>query len=178
MIRVPSATHAGGHVLSNHRVPWNIPDSLGNRSAAALVCNGEMALIGRLHPLLIHFPIALVIVALAAEVAAVGTGNQRWRTVAVANLWAGAAFGLLAAAAGWRLASMPDIERAPLLEWHRWLGTTAAGTTLVAALATLGGPRRLWLYRIALLAAGVLVGVTGHLGGLLVFGPDFFRFRS
>ena len=77
-----------------------------------------------------------------------------------------------------RLASMPDIERAPLLEWHRWLGTTAAGTTLVAALATLGGPRRLWLYRIALLAAGVLVGATGHLGGLLVFGPDFFRFRS
>jgi uncharacterized membrane protein len=135
----------------------------------------EMALIGRLHPLLIHFPIALVIVAVAAEGAAIVTRNELWRTVAVANVRAGAAFGLLAAAAGWWLASMPDIERTSLLEWHRWLGTTGAGVTLVAALATFGGTNRLWLYRIALLGAGVLVAITGHLGGLLVFGPDFFR---
>jgi uncharacterized membrane protein len=135
----------------------------------------EMSLVGRLHPLLIHFPIALVIVAVAAEGAAIVTGREGWRIVAVANVRAGAAFGLLAAGAGWWLASMPDIERTSLLEWHRWLGTTGAGVTLVAALATFGGTNRLWLYRIALLGAGVLVAITGHLGGLLVFGPDFFR---
>jgi uncharacterized membrane protein len=135
----------------------------------------EMALIGRLHPLLIHFPIALVIVALAAEGAAMVTGTERWRTVAVVNVRAGAAFGLLAAVAGWYLASLPDIEKTPLLEWHRWVGMTGAGVTLLAALASFGGTRRLWMYRFALLAAGVIVAVTGHLGGLLVFGADFFR---
>ena len=45
-----------------------------------------MALIGRLHPLLIHFPIALVIVAAAAESASVMTADARWRFLAIANL--------------------------------------------------------------------------------------------
>ena len=42
-----------------------------------------MAFIGRLHPLLIHFPIALVMAAAAAEGAASITTDDRWRTVAV-----------------------------------------------------------------------------------------------
>jgi len=91
-----------------------------------------MAFVGRLHPLLIHFPIALVVVAALAEFVAMVTADERWRTVAVANLRAGAGFALLAAVAGWRLALAPEMEESPLLEWHRWLGTVAAA----AALAT------------------------------------------
>jgi uncharacterized membrane protein len=138
-----------------------------------------MALIGRLHPLLIHFPIALVIVAALAEVVAMVTADERWRTVAVGNVRAGAVFALLAAVAGWRLALAPDMEGSPLLEWHRWLGTVAAGAALAAALAT-GGIRRrsafgVLTYRTALFAAGTLVAVTGHFGGLLVWGANFLR---
>ena len=62
-----------------------------------------MALIGRLHPLLIHFPIALVIVAVVAEGVALVTEKDWWRTFAVGNLRTGAAFALIAALAGWRL---------------------------------------------------------------------------
>lgn len=144
-----------------------------------MVCMGEMALIGRLHPLLIHFPIALVLMAAAAEGAAILTGNEHWRTVAVVNVRAGAAFGLLAAVAGWWLASLPDFEKTPLLEWHRWLGTIGATITVVSALATFRIASRrsveLWTYRVSLFAAGLLVGLTGHLGGLLVWGPNFFH---
>ena len=61
-----------------------------------------MAFIGRLHLLLIHFPIALVIAAAAAEGAAAVTADERWHTVAVRNVRAGAVFTLLAAIAGWR----------------------------------------------------------------------------
>ena len=81
-----------------------------------------MALIGRLHPLLIHFPIALVIAAAAAEGAALLTGDDDWRTVAVRNVRAGAGFALFAALAGWRLALTPEMEPSSLLEWHRWHG--------------------------------------------------------
>ena len=38
-----------------------------------------MSFLGRLHPLLVHFPIALVIMAVAAEAAAILTCDRRWR---------------------------------------------------------------------------------------------------
>ena len=140
---------------------------------------GGMALIGRLHPLLVHFPIGLVLVAAVAEVVAMTTGLWDWRTVAVANVRAGAVFAIGAAIAGWRLASSPGIEATTSLEWHRWLGTIAAVAVLGAALATAGArgrsPLALWIYRITLFWAAVLVAVTGHLGGLLVWGADFLR---
>jgi uncharacterized membrane protein len=138
-----------------------------------------MEFLGRLHPLLIHFPIALVIAAALAGGAAIVTADESWRTVGVGNVRAGAVFALLATVAGWRLALAPEMEVSPLLEWHRWLGTVAAGAALAAALAT-GGVRRrsavgVQICRIALFAAGTLVAVTGHFGGLLVWGANFLR---
>jgi len=136
-----------------------------------------MALVGRLHPLLIHFPIALVIAAGLAECAAIVSGNENWRTVAVGNVRAGAVFALLAAIAGWRLALAPEMEVSPLLEWHRWLGISGAGSAIAAALATGAGRRRstlqVWIYRIALAIAALLMAITGHLGGSLVWGVNF-----
>jgi uncharacterized membrane protein len=137
-----------------------------------------MAIIGRLHPLLIHFPIALVVVAVVAEMRATITGDERWHTMAVGNR-AGAAFALVAVVAGWRLASGLGMGSTPLLEWHRWLGTLTAVLTLLVALTTSRTDSRpaveRWVYRIALWAAGALVAVTGHLGALLVWGADFLR---
>ena len=138
-----------------------------------------MAIIGRLHPLLIHFPIALVISAAVAEAVAVITGDDRWCAVAVGNVRAGSIFALFAALAGWRLALDPGVETSSVLEWHRWLGTVGAGVALAAALATAdtGGRSSLsvWIYRTALLAAALLVAATGHLGGVLVWGANFLR---
>ena len=138
-----------------------------------------MAITGQLHPLLIHFPIALVIVAVVAEALATATHDARWRTVAVSNVRAGAAFALIAVGAGWRMAVVMGMDRTPLLEWHRWLGTLGAGVTIAAAFATSSlGSRssvELWIYRIALLSAAVLVSTAGHLGGLMVWGTDFLR---
>jgi|SRR6185503_3352159 len=135
-----------------------------------------MAFVGRLHPLLIHFPIALVIAAGLAELTAIVTANEDWRTVAVGNVRAGAVFAVLAALAGWLLALAPEMEVSPLLEWHRWLGITGAGSAIAAALATRDLRRRarqVRVYRIALAASVFLVAITGHLGGLLVWGVNF-----
>ena len=79
---------------------------------------------------------------------------------------------------GWWLASAKEIEASTLLEWHRWLGTAGACATVAAAAATWCDDGRslvVWMYRIALFGAGALVGLAGHLGGLLVWGVNYFR---
>jgi uncharacterized membrane protein len=138
-----------------------------------------MTFIGRLHPLLIHFPIALVIVAVTAEAMAVLTGHGRWHALAVGNIQAAAAFAIVAVVAGWRLALVTDLGASALLEWHRWLGTVGGAMTVTAALATARAEGRsaggLWMYRAALFGAAAAVAAAGHLGGLLVWGVDFLR---
>ena len=138
-----------------------------------------MALIGRFHPLIVHFPIALVVVAAWAEVVALATHDSRWRTVAVINLRAGALLALAAAIAGARLASALGFESSPLLQWHRWFGVGATVLTTAAAVATFRtaaeSSRDVWIYRMALASAAIAVAATGHIGGLLVWGADFLR---
>jgi uncharacterized membrane protein len=137
-----------------------------------------MALTGRLHPLLVHFPIALILIAAIAELVCVTTRFPQWHTVAVANIRAGSAFAVASAGAGWLLASSRIVEASDALEWHRWLGLMAALAAVAAALAT-GEidrpPKRLWLYRIALFSAAASVAVAGHFGAVLVWGADFLR---
>ena len=138
----------------------------------------HMAIIGRLHPLLIHFPIALVILAALAEAVAAIAGNDRWSAIAIGNVRAGAFFALFAAIAGWRLALDPGVEASAVLTWHRWLGTVATGVAIGAALATRHRHRSslaVWIFRMALFAAALLVAATGHLGGVLVWGASFLQ---
>ena len=138
-----------------------------------------MALIGRLHPLLVHFPIALILFAAVAELVAMGTRLSEWHAIAVANLRVGAVCAAGSAIAGWLLASSRVVEASPSLEWHRWLGTYAAIAAIGAALTTATvrhqSPRLMWVYRGVLFWAAGLVGVAGHFGAVLVWGADFLK---
>jgi uncharacterized membrane protein len=137
-----------------------------------------MALAGRFHPLLVHFPIALLLIAALAEFVSLVAGSPAWRLVAVANLRAGAASAVATASAGWLLAKSRMVEVSPTLEWHRWLGLMAALAAVTAALATIGlggRPGRQRVYLIALLSAAALVAVAGHFGAVLVWGENFLR---
>jgi uncharacterized membrane protein len=138
-----------------------------------------MSLIGKLHPLLVHFPIALVLAAAGAEIVAIRTQRASWRAVAIANLRAGAAMGALALIAGWVLATAPFVEATSSLALHRWTGVTAVAATIGAALASsrthVQSRRSLVVYRGALFGAAALVAVAGHLGAALVWGAEFLR---
>ena len=138
-----------------------------------------MTLTGRLHPLLLHFPIALLVFAAVAELAALLTRYPAWHVAAVINLRVGAAAAVVTAITGWLLASTVDVDDVRALEWHRWIGVVTAVAVIGAALATAGddrqSPRVRWLYRVALFWAAALVAVTGHLGARLVWGADFLR---
>ena len=139
-----------------------------------------MALIGRLHPVLVHFPIALVILAAFAEGVAILARESRWHFVAIVNIRAGAFFAVVTTLAGWLLARTPSIEPTPLLTWHRWLGTMGATLAVVVALASGiasgASARKIRVFRIVMFATAALVAVTGHLGGLMVWGTDWFHF--
>src|SRR5712691_13370622 len=139
----------------------------------------QMWLVGKLHPMLVHFPIGLVLAAAAAELIAIHTGRPAWRTIAVANVRAGAAMGAITAVAGWALASAPFIEPTRLLTWHGWTGVAAAagavGAALISTWSRVPSGRSVYVYRAALFGAAALVAITGHLGGMLVWGPDFVR---
>jgi hypothetical protein len=69
-------------------------------------------------------------------------------------------------------ASMPQ-----LLTLHRWVGTAAALWVVVTAVFSESDARRgvrSQRTRVLLLVGALLIGLTGHFGGLLAHGKDFF----
>ena len=149
-----------------------------NRSDNLPVYIGDVRFTSHFHPLLVHFPIGLVLIAAVAELVAIVTGREDWRVVAVTNVWVGALFAVAAVVTGWILAASTHVDDTASLEWHRWIGTAAAlvagGAALAGSSARRSGTVR-WSYRLALFGAAALVAATGHLGGLLVWGADFVR---
>ncbi len=152
-----------------------------NADAAGLVANLPR-LLGRLHPVLVHFPIALLIAAVLFEVVAIVVKRERSRPsaaglacVVVGTLGAG-----VAAWAGWINADLEPHGRgvADLLLVHRWLGISAAclaGVALLGALFGATGKARgmTALYRVALVLAAGAVGAAGHWGGSIVYGGGY-----
>ena len=117
-----------------------------------------------MHPLIVHLPIGILLLAVLCE----GLGSRaRWAYLrpAVPFMWQmGAVSAVAACATGWWLASDGQYG-GDVLWWHRWLGI---GTTAVALAAVWLPLRRFWMAA----CAGLLIA-TGHLGGTLTHGAGF-----
>lgn len=128
----------------------------------------------RTHPVVVHFPIALLIVAAFAELLSLRGQRERWRTVVGFCLTLGTLGSIAAAWSGWLLAPIEGYSDGTVFG-HRWLGVAAASCAAVAtALHFRASPRWLPLFRLFLLATAVLVCAAGHWGGVLVYGEDYF----
>lgn len=126
------------------------------------------AQMGRLHPIAVHFPVALILTAGLTELGALLRRKPLWHEFSRFCISLGALGALAAAPLGWLAGGMPGADA--LTEWHRWLGVaTFLASTSAAVLVRMNGPTA---YRLSLLASVVLVTVTGHLGGLLAYGGD------
>ncbi len=142
---------------------------------------GVVALLGKFHPVVVHFPIALILVAALLELVAVLRHLAPYGGSARLLLRLGALSALVAMAFGFARAS-GDEQAGGLLdvfEWHRLLGVLtvviSVGALAVGERFCRGGfPRMGILYRGLVFGAAALVGVTGHLGGTLVFGLNYF----
>jgi uncharacterized membrane protein len=137
-------------------------------------------LLGKLHLLFLHFPIALVIVAGIGELGAVWKHNSVPSESVRFCLWLAAIAAIPTAALGWLFAAGGSGIGSPqLLAAHRWLGTITAVWLLVTALAAENDSRRRVrsvLVRLLLVAGIIMTIVTAHYGGLLAHGKDFFDY--
>jgi mono/diheme cytochrome c family protein len=144
--------------------------------------------LGKFHPLAAHTPIAVLMAAAIAEMlfmkyrAPALTGAARFCSVL------GCLGAIATAALGWAMAS--NHTSSDLLESHRWAGTAAAIISIPVALLGEWGARRAlrenrdwhgasrWAFRLGVFFIAGFVGFAAHLGGLIHWGEDFFKFPS
>lgn len=131
---------------------------------------------GRLHPLAVHFPVALLIVAYFLELLTVGKKRQGLREGINWMVFLGAFFALLATVLGWLL-SIHDDYSGNLVLLHRNIGIAtavlAAATGLLLWITLRGGLNSFVLYRSVLSLTIVFLVYAGHLGSSLTHGDDF-----
>jgi uncharacterized membrane protein len=196
-----TATSAPSTAPSTARLRWLMVASLGLGCAIAVPWIDPHAWqdylpvtarwVGRFHPMVLHFPIVLLLLALAFEAARLP--GLRWilprpdsSTVTVIFAW-GAVGSTLAAGCGWLLAQSGGYEK-ELLERHLWAGAaTAAGANLALVFRLSAGViGRGFLNGIANLTLALTCGVmtiASHYGASLTHGetyitdqaPDFIR---
>ncbi|MBL0745664.1 DUF1549 domain-containing protein [Chryseolinea lacunae] len=133
--------------------------------------------LGRLHPLMVHFPVALLVVALVLEAIAFRKKNDVLRPGIQVVLAVGAASAVLAVMFGLLLIANDDYS-GDVLNAHLWFGVATAALSVV----TLWFHTKIFkhqkinflkLYRAGLLLTVIGVTVAGHLGASLTHGADF-----
>ncbi len=138
-------------------------------AATTPIASIQPPLVGRLHPVVVHFPIACLLLAVLAETLVLLRGAQ-WRPLTSFLVLIGAAAAAIAVLTGTWLATNETAE----LKRHQLLGWI----TLICALVSSGllWVDKRWVLRIALVLTAAAVGLTGHLGGVMVYGKDWFNF--
>jgi uncharacterized membrane protein len=140
-----------------------------------------IAWLGRFHPVVVHFPIALSILAALAAVLGRLRASEPFRHTARIAMHGAAITAVPAILLGWfAAAATPHPGLDAVLAWHRWLGTAAGAGLIAVAVCTELAHRQVdrsrwtWLVVIGSVHMALVVGMVGHLGGILVFGPDHF----
>ncbi len=142
--------------------------------------NRLVRFLGKFHPLVVHFPIALILVTALAEVLVLIQGG---------TFYTAARFCLILAALGAIVAMLLGLAAEDfahfsgkfneVLETHELFGVITTINIVVAAIVSEIARRTkrqniYHLYRVLLLSAVILVSITGYYGGTLVYGPHHF----
>lgn len=128
-----------------------------------------------LHPVTVHFPIALLSVSVLWDALALWTGTTTWWTISYWNLIAGLVTSLPALATGFaEFVALPrDSDTEDLVLWHLGLTGTAVtcflGSLLVRGDVTAPtGARLVGVLAFSIVGLALLV-IGGHLGANLVY---------
>jgi uncharacterized membrane protein len=130
---------------------------------------------GRLHPLVLHFPIVLIILAFLFEVAGRYYRLKTGDNTVLVILAAAAISAVVSVAAGFFLFASGDYSGA-LMERHFWAGAIT-GASIFFSLAFFyihrSTQRYYYWYFFTLLLSNVSVGYASHLGGSITHGQDY-----
>ena len=133
-------------------------------------------MLGRLHPLVIHFPIAMILTAGVIELLLVFRRDARPSPVAACCTWIGTVGACAAAWTGWSFGE--EYGAGLTLELHRWFGVACAGVLIVAVVGwciqrSAGATWSFHTYRVGLWFGAALVVVSSFFGGEMVWGAGF-----
>ncbi|HTF21946.1 MAG TPA: DUF1549 domain-containing protein, partial [Chryseolinea sp.] len=127
-------------------------------------------LLGRLHPMIVHFPISLILVVLVLEVLQ-GTRRAMDLRSAIRVLLVISALSSIAAVVFGLLLANTESYGSDILPLHQWAGII----TMILALGCwwAGGWQSRTVFRGLLIVTVAAVTVTGHFGATLTHGEDY-----
>lgn len=130
--------------------------------------------LGRLHALVVHFPIAMFIGALGVELFGLWRRDRDYERVAQVMLVVGALGAIAAAFFGWFAGGFYLTDRNPVLMVHRWLGTAIAlfGFVLlyVSTTARRAPAKPRTAYWVLLGGMTIAIAIQGYFGGTFMHG--------
>jgi uncharacterized membrane protein/mono/diheme cytochrome c family protein len=134
-------------------------------------------LFGRLHPMLVHFPIGLLIVALVMELFTIGKSKHPFRPGIRFLVIIGSVAAIISALMGWLLAENESITGSTV-DLHRIIGLVTAGLCILLLFflrKSETSPSSVFTksYRALLFLSGFGVGLAGHFGAALTHGEDY-----
>ncbi len=127
--------------------------------------------IGHFHPLIVHLPIGMLLIALLLQWLARKEKYKALQQAVPITLLCGAVTALGACITGYTLSTTDDYDKT-LVTWHLWMGI---GTTLVSFMLYAKEKNTQFVVNKKILSLGllVLIMITGHLGGSLTHGSDY-----
>lgn len=131
--------------------------------------------IGRFHPLILHFPIVLIILALLFEVASRFYRLKIGENTVIVILVAAGISTFISIAAGFFLFASGDYS-GNLMERHFWAGSITGAAiffTIAFFFIYRSTTRFYYVYFTALLLSNAAVGYASHLGGSITHGQDY-----
>jgi len=134
-----------------------------------------IAFLGRFHPLVVHLPIGILLLAGLMQVISLRSKNYAKAldpAISFAIFWGGLA-SLGAIFIGWLLSLQGGYDSETLF-WHKWLGIIMTVLSLFAwIIKTNKFNLHKSIYYIVFSLVIILVGITGHLGGNLTHGDTY-----
>ena len=123
-----------------------------------------VAWLGRWHPLVLHFPIVLLLVAIFLGLT---KKNVPRLLLITATLSA-----LITAISGFML-GLESTNKGELLQWHQWLGSGVAFLAVLWYWLSNLSLEKTMLAKALQVGLLILIGFAGHYGGMVTHGEDF-----
>jgi uncharacterized membrane protein/mono/diheme cytochrome c family protein len=133
-------------------------------------------IIGHLHPVLVHLPIGILMLACVFHIVSYHQKFAHFKTVMSVLFFWGMVFAVLSCITGYCLSNSGDYDL-KLVNLHMWMGITVAVVSLAMFVLFKKVKSEITL-RIVSLVLFILICITGHLGGSLTHGSDYLSFKS